>query len=421
MSSNEDGDLPRPFSSVAALLRARRRVRAGAQFAVRTWLPWRTDRDRTLRLSLSGSSSRRGRATSPRASTRSTPRWRASSASRRRGRPTSSSTIRSTRERIGVALSRSSRSINLWATPPDPREDIGEFPHVGRDARRRTSSGTSRISRDRRATRRRGDVWDALPVNLGPIALRAPRWVIEGYATFIEGRVTGSGRPHGAWRAAFLRQWALEGQLPRYDQLDASGAFAGGSFAYLAGSAFLEWLAAQHGDSSLVAVWRRLQRQAESHLRRGVRRRVRRERRARCTGASPPSSPARRSPIAHALRRRRATRARSSSVCRGPRAIPRSRRTASASRSCFAPPTRRRASSFGTPRRSRTPARARRDSLLLKPTLRTFPPARSIRRPRRRSPRFGARAAPRTNRRAFSRRSRPVVAQHGAGRRDVRR
>ena len=97
-----------------------------------------------------------------------------------------------------------------------------------------------------------------MPADIGPIALRAPRWVVEGYATFIEGRVTGSGRPHGAWRAAFLRQWAIEGQLPRYEYLDDWGAYAGGSFAYLAGSAFIEWLAAQHGDSSLVDVWRRL-------------------------------------------------------------------------------------------------------------------------------------------------------------------
>ncbi|MGH9888889.1 MAG: TolB family protein, partial [bacterium] len=80
----------------------------------------------------------------------------------------------------------------------------------------------------------------------------------EGYATFVEGRVTGSGRPHAAWRAALLREWALEGQLPRYQELDASGAYEGGSYAYLVGSAFLEWLAASHGDSSLVDVWRRL-------------------------------------------------------------------------------------------------------------------------------------------------------------------
>jgi hypothetical protein len=81
---------------------------------------------------------------------------------------------------------------------------------------------------------------------------------VEGYATYVEGRVTRSGRPNGTWRPAFLRQWALEGQLPAYEQLDSWGAYEGGSFAYLAGSAFLEWLADRRGDSTLTYIWRRL-------------------------------------------------------------------------------------------------------------------------------------------------------------------
>src|SRR2546423_1290751 len=96
------------------------------------------------------------------------------------------------------------------------------------------------------------------PVSLGPLALRSPRWVIEGYATYIEGLVTGSGRPYGLWRPATLRQWAIEGRLPNYAQLSSWNDFEGGEFAYLAGSAFLEWLTRHHGDSSLVDVWRRL-------------------------------------------------------------------------------------------------------------------------------------------------------------------
>ncbi len=97
-----------------------------------------------------------------------------------------------------------------------------------------------------------------LPLRLGPVPLRTPRWAVEGYATYVEGRLTGSGRPHGAARAAYLRQWALEGKLPTYAQLSSGGDFAAGAMAYLVGSAYLEWLVAQRGDSSLVAVWRRL-------------------------------------------------------------------------------------------------------------------------------------------------------------------
>ena len=71
--------------------------------------------------------------------------------------------------------------------------------------------------------------------------------------------LTGSGRPYSVIRAAILRQWALEGRLPSYGQLDATGGFYGGAMAYLAGSAYLEWLAAQRGgDSSLVNLWRRM-------------------------------------------------------------------------------------------------------------------------------------------------------------------
>lgn len=147
--------------------------------------------------------------------------------------------------------------INLWATPPDPRDDIGEYRDWGEMLVTHEFTHIAHLTRPSRNpfTRR---LWETLPVDVGPIALRSPRWAIEGYATYVEGRVTGSGRPHGTWRPALLRQWALEGQLPRYEQLDASSAFAGGEFAYLAGSAFLEWLVQRHGDSTLIDVWRRL-------------------------------------------------------------------------------------------------------------------------------------------------------------------
>ena len=54
-----------------------------------------------------------------------------------------------------------------------------------------------------------------------------------------------------------LRGWALEGALPSYGALNGGGGYLGGSFAYLMGSAYLEWLGARAGDSSLTAVWRR--------------------------------------------------------------------------------------------------------------------------------------------------------------------
>lgn len=93
----------------------------------------------------------------------------------------------------------------------------------------------------------------------GPIPLRSPRWVVEGYATLIEGRLTGSGRPSSAVRASVLRRWAARGQLPSYGALSSdSHRYLGQSMAYLAGSAFLEWLERREGEESLDRLWRRL-------------------------------------------------------------------------------------------------------------------------------------------------------------------
>ena len=88
--------------------------------------------------------------------------------------------------------------------------------------------------------------------------LRAPRWIFEGYATVIEGRITGSGRPSGSMRAAILRKWALEGRLPTYAQLNSDRRFLGLSMAYLMGSAFLEWLEQRSGPDALRHLWARL-------------------------------------------------------------------------------------------------------------------------------------------------------------------
>ena len=150
-----------------------------------------------------------------------------------------------------------SPAIVVWPTPPDPRSTIGnsrswpeilavhEFTHIAHLTR------PSRDPRRRLLTR-------LSPLGIGPITLKAPRWVIEGYATWVEGRLTGSGRPHGVWRPAVLRQWALEGRLPTYGQLSSWSDYQGGSFAYLGGSAFLEWLAERRGDSTVTHLWRRL-------------------------------------------------------------------------------------------------------------------------------------------------------------------
>jgi hypothetical protein len=147
--------------------------------------------------------------------------------------------------------------IVMWATPPNPREHIGTFVSW---ADMLTTHEYAHLAHLLRPSRNEFQtwLWKVAPMELGPLSRKAPRWVIEGYATYIEGVVTGSGRPNGVWRPTILRQWALEGVLPRYDQLNATSGMYGGTFAYLAGSSFLEWLVQRRGDSSLVQLWRRM-------------------------------------------------------------------------------------------------------------------------------------------------------------------
>ena len=146
--------------------------------------------------------------------------------------------------------------LTLWAVPPTPRDDIWNWRSWGEVLSVHEFAHLAHLTRPTRNPLQRA-LWALLPVEFGPLSRKLPRWVMEGYATFVEGRVTGSGRPNNAWRATELRQWALEGRMPAYDQLSGTGAFEGGGFPYLFGSAFLDWLARKEGDSSLVNLWRR--------------------------------------------------------------------------------------------------------------------------------------------------------------------
>jgi hypothetical protein len=147
--------------------------------------------------------------------------------------------------------------IVLWATPPTPRQEIGHFRSWGEILAVHEFAHLAHLTWPSRNPFQR-QLWRLLPAELGPVLRRSPRWAIEGYATYVEGRITGSGRPYNVWRPAVLRQWALEGRVPTYGQLNASSTYEGGAFAYLAGSAYLEWLTRRNGDSSLVYLWRRL-------------------------------------------------------------------------------------------------------------------------------------------------------------------
>ena len=154
-----------------------------------------------------------------------------------------------------------SPGLFLWPVPPDPRSVIGEHRDWGELLLVHEFAHLAHLTRPTRNPLRR--LLSTLdPIDLGPLSTATPRWVWEGYATYVEGRLTGSGRPHGVWRPAILRQWAIEGRLPSYAQVNGTAGVYGGSFAYLAGSAYFEWLvdryAGARGDSVLPHVWRRI-------------------------------------------------------------------------------------------------------------------------------------------------------------------
>lgn len=148
-------------------------------------------------------------------------------------------------------------SMRFWATPPDPGSVIGHLTDWGGLLGIHEFAHIAHLTRPSRNTRT-NLLWKLSPVPLGPVAIKSPAWVTEGYATLIEGELTGSGRPNGAARPAIIRQLALEGALPSYGMLDNAGPFLGGTMRYLVGSAYLEWLQAQRGDSALVHLWRRM-------------------------------------------------------------------------------------------------------------------------------------------------------------------
>jgi len=144
----------------------------------------------------------------------------------------------------------------VWTSPPGPESDLGHYSdwsdllivheeahlvHLLRPSRNPLRQRLARL------------------VPVGPLSLAAPRWVMEGYATVIEGRLTASGRPNGDLRASILRRWAQAGKLPSYAQLNSDRrSWHGMSMAYLLGSAYLEWLEARAGPGSLRNLWARV-------------------------------------------------------------------------------------------------------------------------------------------------------------------
>ena len=144
----------------------------------------------------------------------------------------------------------------LWATPPGAGSSLAFF----RDwSELLAGHEQTHLVHLLRPSRNRWERWLSWVLPLTPIARKAPRWVTEGYATLLEGRITGRGRPHSVLRAALLREWARRGRLPAYEQLSGDDErWLGRAVPYLVGSAYLQWLEEGVDPGSLSRLWRRM-------------------------------------------------------------------------------------------------------------------------------------------------------------------
>src|SRR5262249_55828653 len=82
--------------------------------------------------------------------------------------------------------------IVLWTSPPESESGIGDYTEWMDLLVTHEMAHIVHLTRPRN---RPGFLEKALPLPLGPVLLNSPRWVIEGYATVVEGALTGSGRP----------------------------------------------------------------------------------------------------------------------------------------------------------------------------------------------------------------------------------
>ncbi|MCP4807810.1 MAG: hypothetical protein GY884_20905 [Proteobacteria bacterium] len=142
--------------------------------------------------------------------------------------------------------------MGLYASPPPADSVLGHYRSWSEDLITHEDAHLVHLLRESRHGTADLQRWT---IGYGPLARKSERWVAEGYATVIEGRLTGWGRPNSTGRQILLYALASDNEMPAYGDLNLNQRWAGMGYAYLIGSAYLEWLEQVYGEGKLVELW----------------------------------------------------------------------------------------------------------------------------------------------------------------------
>jgi len=82
-----------------------------------------------------------------------------------------------------------------------------------------------------------------------------PKWIIEGWAVYLESKYSSGGRLRSSLYNMFLRADVLEGNLASIDQVSNDPRrWPGGTLWYLYGGNFVEWLSETYGEDTMSAI-----------------------------------------------------------------------------------------------------------------------------------------------------------------------
>ena len=94
-------------------------------------------------------------------------------------------------------------TVFLFATPPDPASHISANRGWGEILSVHEYAHLAHLTRPTRNPRE-ARLWRLVPISVSPVTRKSPRWLTEGYATWIEGRLTRTGRPNSPGRASVI-------------------------------------------------------------------------------------------------------------------------------------------------------------------------------------------------------------------------